>query len=198
MKFDARPFSSFKGQFAASADGRVAADLGFDDYRIHVWNPDGSLDRIIERPEYAPVKRSDREKERFQELYDGITSWNPNSTFEISETHRAIVSLHFRPDGSLWVLSGRGVWAAGPDVFAAFDVYDRNGGFVKRVAFDGPGDPTDDGIFFGDGRIYRVTDQFGAVLANFGGGGDAVGDGEAEPLQIVAYDIDLPELGGNR
>ncbi len=146
MKFDEKIFANFKGQFAGAPDGRAAAVLDFDSYRIHVWKPDGSLDYIIERPEYAVLKRTAGDKDRFQKLYDGVTSWNPNSSFKVSDTHRAVVRLQFRPDGSLWVLSGRGVWANDEGTFATFDVYDRKGFWVRRVEFKGPGDPMNDGL----------------------------------------------------
>jgi hypothetical protein len=197
MKFDEKIFANFKGQWSAALDGRAAAALNFDDYRIHVWKPDGSLDYIIERPDYAPLERTAKEQERFQKLYDGVTSWNPNSTFKTSKTHRAIVRLTYRPDGSLWVLSGSGVWAGDEGTFATFDVYDRDGRFVRRVVMTGPGDPMNDGLYFADRRFYRVTDQFNAYMANFGGGG-STDDEDSEPLQIVAYDIELPALGANR
>jgi len=196
MKFDEKIFANFKGQWGAAPDGRVAAVLSFDDYRIHVWKADGTLDYIIERPDYEPLVRTAEVKERFQKLYDGITSWNPNSTFETSKTHQAIVRVEFRPDGSLWVLSGRGVWERGEGEFATFDVYDRDGRFVLHVTMTGPGDPMDDGIFFTRRRFYRVTDLFSAYMANYSRGGDtAAVEGGAEPLQIVAYDIEAPELG---
>jgi hypothetical protein len=195
MAFDEKIFANFKGQWAAADDGRAAGVLSFDDYRIHVWNADGSLDFIIERPDYAVLERTDEYLERFQKLYEGVTSWSPNSTFKISKTQRAVVRLQYRPDGSLWVLSGRGVWARDEGVFATFDVYDRDGRFVRRVDIKGPGDPMDDGMYFTDRRFYRVTDQFSAFMANFGGGDTAGQDENSEPLQIVAYDIELPELG---
>jgi hypothetical protein len=55
-----------------------------------------------------------------------------------------------------------------------------------------------DGLYFTDRRFYRVTDQFSAFISNFGGGGGDTGEDSSEPLQIVAYDIELPELGMNR
>lgn len=196
MEFDEKVFANFKSQWSAASDGRVAASLSFDDYQIHVWKPDGSLAYIIDRPDYEPLERTPAHKERFQKLYDGVTSWNPNSTFEISDTHPALVRLDYRPDGSLWVLSARGVWANKEGVFAAFDEYDRDGRFVRRVVVKGPGNAMDDGIYLTEGRLYRITDQFSAFMANFGGGDTAeAGGGAAEPLQVVAYDIELPALG---
>ena len=107
--------------------------------------------------------------------------------------------LEFQADGSLWIVSGRGTWERGEGVFVSFDVYDRDGRFVKRVDFTGPGDPMDDGMFFTGNRFYRVTELFNAFIAKWGGAkaGDE-GDGDAEPLQIIAYDIEIPELGANQ
>jgi hypothetical protein len=199
MEFDEKIFGNFKGQWAAAADGRAAGVLNFDDYRINVWKPDGSLDYIIERPDYAALERTAKDKEGFQKLYDGITNWNPGSTFKVSETHRAVVRLEYRQDGSLWVLSGRGTWANEEGTFANFDVYDPDGHFVRRVAITCPGDPMDDGLYFTGRHFYRITDQFSALVSAFGGGGGGEEeDDDAEPLQIVAYDIELPELGANR
>ncbi len=199
MEFDEKTFNNFTHYWTAADDGRAAASLTFDDYRIHVWKADGTIDYIIDRPDYTPLKRTAEEKKRFQELFAGVTSWNPNSTFKASDTHRGVMRLEFHPDGGLWVVSGRGTWERGEGVFVSFDVYDRDGRFVKRVDFTGPGDPMDDGMFFTAGRFYRVTELFNAFMAKFAGAGSAdAGDEEAEPLQIIAYDIEIPELGVNR
>lgn len=199
MEFDEKTFNNFTHYWTAAGDGRAAAALTFDDYRIHVWKAGGTLDYIIDRPDYAPLERTADEKARFQELFAGVTSWNPNSTFTASDTHRGVTRLEFQPDGSLWVVSGRGTWDRGEGVFVSFDVYDRDGRFVKRVDFTGPGNPMDDGMFFAGDRFYRVTELFNAFIAKWGGarGGDD-GDDESEPLQIIAYDIEIPELGANR
>jgi hypothetical protein len=195
MEFDEKIFSNFKGQWAGAADGRAAGALSFDDYRIHVWKPDGSLEYVIERPDYPTLKRTPQHKERFKKLYEGVTSWNPNSTFKVSDTYRAIVRLDFKPDGTLWILSGRGTYDRDEGVFASFDVYDRGGHFVRQVVIKGPGDPLDDGMYFGKRRLYRVTEQFSAVISAFGGGRSDAEEGSGEPLQLIAYDIELPTLG---
>jgi len=193
MKFEERTFSNFSQRWEMAPDGRVAVVIDFDAYRIHVFKPDGTLDRIIERPGYTPLARTAEEKERTQKLYDGVTSWNPNSTFQISETHLSVGRVHFQEDGSLWAMSSRGARERGEGVFATYDVYDKQGRFQRRVVLLGEGDPVEDGEFFAGGRLYRVTDLLSSVLASFGGDTEEAQD--TEPLQLVAYELDMGAVG---
>ena len=128
---------------------------------------------------------------------NACTNWNPNSSFKISDTHRPVFQIWYRPDGSLWALTDRGIWDRSDGVFAAFDVYDGQGRFTRRVQLRGEGSPADDGIFFAGDRLFIVSGRFGAVMAQFGGDEDTDME-DTEPLQVIAYDIDLPEMGMNR
>lgn len=194
MKFEEQTFSDFSRRWTMAPDGRVAAVLDFDAYRIHIWNADGTLDRVIERPAYTPLVRTAEQKERIQKLYDGITSWNPGSTFRVSETHLTVTRVVFRDDGSLWVMSSRGAWKRGEGVFATYDVYDTEGRFQRRVHLLGEGDPVEDGEFFAGDRLYRVTNLLSSVMAEFGG--DSAGeDDDGEPLQLIAYSLEAPVIG---
>jgi hypothetical protein len=194
MKFFEKTFSNFQRRWALAPDARVAAALDFDAYTIHVWKGDGTLDRVIERPGYALVPRDAAAKKRMQRLYDGITRWNPGSTFEISQTHGTVSSIAFRDDGSLWIMSSAGAYKRGDGVFATFDVYDAEGRFTTRVHLRGDGDPTEDGIFFVGDRLYVVTDLFGAFLANFATTEEGEVTEEAEPVSVIAYQLDLPAV----
>jgi hypothetical protein len=195
MKFQEKTFSNFSRRWALGPDGRVAAALDFDAYSIHVWAPDGSVSYIIDRPAYAPLERTEKQKERFQKLFEGFTRWNPNSTFEVSPTHLTAGQLWYREDGSLWVLSSRGTWVRDEGVFASIDVYDDHGRFTQRVHLMMDGDPVEDGIFFVGDRLYRVTDLFSALMANFGGDEDADVEEEPEPVQVIAYRMQGPAIG---
>jgi hypothetical protein len=191
MEFDEPTFSNYQRRWTLAEDGRVAAALDFDDYAIHVWKPDGSLDRVIERPDYEPLKRDQPSMERFQRLFDGITRFSPGSTFHVSETHNSVNQMWFRDDGSLWVLASRGAWAPAEGLFAEIDVYDRTGRWVRRVQLALDGDPVEDGLFFVGDRAYLVTDLFSAVMSNLGGGDtvDDAGEEEPEPVQVIAYEL---------
>jgi hypothetical protein len=191
-EFNEEKYSDFQRRWAAATDGRVAAALDFRDYRIHVWNEDGSLDRIIERPNYEPVRRTERERARFQKLFDRITSWNPGSTFKVSGVHSAVGRIFFHQDGSLWVQSSRDMWRAAEEGTAGFDVYDREGRFLRHVILNGDMDTVEDGIFLVDDRVYVVTDLFSARMSSLGG--DEGVEEEPEPVSLIAYEFRPPTL----
>ncbi|UCE02004.1 MAG: 6-bladed beta-propeller [Candidatus Latescibacterota bacterium] len=195
MKFQEKKFSNFSRRWALAPDGRVACAVDFDDYKIHVWAPDGSVEYVIDRPGYTPITRTDAQKKRFQKLFDGITRWNPNSTFELSPTHLTVGQMWFREDGSLWVLASRGTWEPESGVFASIDVYDARGRYVQQVHLVMDGDPVEDGIFFVGDRLYLVTDLFSALMANFGGDEQEELEEEPEPVQVVAFRLQGPAIG---
>ncbi len=190
-EFREETFSDFQRRWASAPDGRVAAFLSFADYRIHVWNADGSLDRVIERPDYAPVERTGEEKKRFQTFYDRITSWNPGSTFVTNDHHQTLTQMFFREGGTLWVRSGRDTWRAEAGTFTAFDVFDREGRYVKRVHLRADAHPIDDGLFLVGDRAYVVTDLFSAMMSSFGGSDEEDTGAEAEPVAVIAHEWEL-------
>lgn len=195
MTFREPEVSNFTRRWAAAPDGRVAVARDFDAYRIHVHAGDGTLIRVIERPDYAPVKRTDQERVRFQTFFTRITSWNRGSSFELSPYHAAIDQLQFRPDGSLWVMSGVNRWRAGEGEFALWDVYDEEGVWVRQVRMLGDGDPAEDGYFFAADRVYQVTDLFGASMSAMGGEDADFTGGEAEPVRLVAWKMETDIAG---
>ena len=62
---------------------------------------------------------------------------------------------------------------------------------MRRAHLVLDGDPVEDGIFFVGERVYQVTDLFGAVMANFGGGTAAAGGEavQADPVKLIAYEL---------
>ena len=190
-EFQEEQFVDFQRRWAAAPDGRVAAALDFTSYRIHVWNADGSLDRIIERPDHGPVRRNAEERTLMQGMFERLTRWNPRSTFKISDVHQTVARILFRDDGSLWVQTGQDQWRTQAGRFTSFDVYDREGRFVQRVHLVGPGNPAQDGLFMAGQRLYVVSDMLNAMLTSLGAG---AGD-EAEPVAVIAYRFDPPPLG---
>jgi hypothetical protein len=189
-EFQEHQFADFQRRWTAAADGRVAAALDFADYRIHVWNADGSLDRIIERPDFAPVRRTGDERDLMQGMFERLTRWNPRSTFKVSDVHQTVARLMFRDDSSLWVQTSNDQWRTPAGRFTSFDVYDREGRFARRVHLQGSGDATQDGVFLGGERLYVVTDMMNALLASIGAGGAD----EAEPVAVLAHAFPVPPL----
>ncbi|MFH2051119.1 MAG: 6-bladed beta-propeller, partial [bacterium] len=196
-EFVEEDYVDFQRRWAAAPDGRVAAALSFGDYRIHVWNGDGTLDRIIERPGYRDVPRTSDEKALFQTMYEQFTRWNPGSSFRASDRHQAVGQLFFRDDGSLWVQSGQSRWRPAEGLFTSFDVYDREGRFVQRVDLKADADARNDGLFFAGDRAYVVTDLFDAMLASFGASGGEAAALDAEPVTVIAYEFAPARLARN-
>ena len=192
FEFIEEKWSDFQRRWDAAPDGRVAAALSFTDYRIHVWNQDGSLDRIIERPDYPAVRRTADEKAMFQTMYDAFTRWNRGSTFRVNAQHNTVEQIFFREDGSLWVQSSAHRWRAADEVFTSFDVYDREGRFLKMVALVADADPVRDGLFCAGERAFIVTDLLDAMMASIGGEGGEEGgelDEEAAPVTVISYEF---------
>ena len=188
-EFIEEEYVDFQRRWAVAPDGRVAAVLSYEDYRIHVWNADGTVNRIIERPDYQAVKRTAEEKDRFQTVYNAFTRWNRGSTFRVNDYHQAIEQVFFREDGSLWIQSGAHRWRAADGVFTSFDVYDTEGRFVKQVDLIADADATEDGLFFAGNRAYVVTDLFNAMMARLGGEEDEGTFDDAEPVNVVSFEF---------
>lgn len=190
--FAEQDFVDFQRRWAAAPDGRVAAALDFDAHRIHVWNADGTLAHIIERPDHQLVERTAEERAVAQAIYDRITRWNPGSRFEIADTHQAIERLHFGADGSLWVQSARDMYRAPAGRFTSFDVHDAEGRWIQRVHVELEGDAVTDGVFLAGGRLYQVTDLRAAWMSALDAG-DAMSL-DAEPVTVRAHAIE-PDKG---
>ncbi len=204
LKYEIKPGNSefieenwinFRRRWDVAPDGRVAAADGFKDYRIHVWNADGSLDRIIERPRYQAVKRTDEEKERFQLIYDAQTSWKRGSTFKVNDLHNSVQQLFFRQDGSLWVQSSAQRWRSPAGQYTSFDVYDTQGRFQWVMTLDADADPVQDSLFLAGDRAYVVTDALSARMARLSKSGETDLDSEAEPVNIISFEFPLPLEG---
>ncbi len=190
-EFKEEQYVDFQRRWAVAPDGRVAAALDFDRYRLHVWNADGTLDRVIERPEYKAVKRNSEEIENYQRIYEAFTRWNRGSTFKVNKFHQAVEQIFFREDGSLWVQSGANRWRAAADEFTSFDVYDSEGRFLKKVTLEADADSTEDGLFFAGNRAYVVTNLLSAMVARLGTGNDIEDETgeELEPVTVVSFEF---------
>jgi hypothetical protein len=179
--------------WATGGDGRVFASDGFDAYRVRVWNPDGSLARVIER-EFAPRKRSPEEMEQFAplvRLQQGDRAMSPE--IKVSETDRDIQQIYPRQNGELWVLSSRGAFDAPEGAVARFDVFDANGRFTREVTVEGTGDYASDGLYLIDDKFYVVKGLRSARRAMMGVSDSAAPEVvDAESIVVTCYDIGSP------
>lgn len=177
-------------RWTMGADGRVYVCTDFLDYRIRVWNVDGTTDRIIER-EYSHLKRTPDEMKLMEDIFGAFTRQIPNATVKISDTNKDIESIFTREDGTLWVLTSRGTHDLPAQAAGTFDVFDRDGRFLRQVTLHAQGDPETDAYYFVGDRFYVVTDLLQAAIAlQAQGQSIAVGDEEPEPMSVICYQLD--------
>ena len=172
-------------------DGRVYAAPNRENYEIHVWNADGTLDRIIER-ECPRWVRTDEENARIDAAMENLKRQFGQIpvTTEVSEYSEAVSSLFVTPDNELWVLTSHGILGLDEGVLNVYDVFDADGDFDRQVKVMCEGDSLQDAMMFTrDGRVVVVTGFMDAVQALQGGGQAAGEEEEAEPMEVICYAV---------
>ena len=188
---DDKVWDTFDRRWTIGIDGRVYACTDYSDYRIEIWNSDGTRDRNIER-KYTHVKRTAEEKKIVEDLMGLFANQIPNATVKISDFNKDVESIFVREDGSLWVLTSDGTRDLPDDTAGTFDIFDPEGRFARQVTLKLEGSPLTDGYYFVGDRFYVVTDLLQAAISLQSGGQSLdIGDEEPEPMGVVCY-----KLGG--
>ncbi|MBN2171020.1 MAG: hypothetical protein JW819_06865 [Candidatus Krumholzibacteriota bacterium] len=193
---EAEHFQEFAWSFAVDAGGRVFALPDRERYAIHVFAPDGSLERVIER-DFAPRRRTDAERARARRLAERRFRTAPfDVDYHIEETAAVVAWFHrglqVAPNGELWVRHARSAVDQPSGVVLAFDVFDAGGNFVRQAVLAGEGDGEGDGFFLaGADRMIRVVGFVDAMRDHYGGGRGSIGEGgdieEPDPLDVICY-----------
>jgi hypothetical protein len=195
---DDMEWDTFDRRWVVGPNGKVYAAVTYPDYRIHVWNADGSVDHVIER-EYTHRKRSAEELELITNLMNLFAQRIPNCTVRITDYTKDVESIFVRDDGSVWVLSSNGSRDHPEGSLGIFDVFDTKGRFVRQVTLEGEGDPLTDGYYFVGDRVYVVTDLLQAAISlQAGGESFDIGEEEPEPMSVIGYKIDGDFLTSSR
>jgi hypothetical protein len=182
-------WDTFDRRWTVGFDGRIYACTTYLDYAVHVWQPDGTLERVVQR-EYAHRPRTEREVEIVSNLMNLFAARIPDCKVEIDPNTKDIESLYVRQDGSLWVLSSNGARDRAEGSIGEFDVFDGKGRFVRQIVLKGEGDPLVDGYYFVNDRLYIVTDLLQAAIS-FQSGGQSfeLGEEEPEPMSVICYQL---------
>jgi hypothetical protein len=141
--------------------------------------------------EHELRKRTQEEKELVENIMSLFTRQIPNGKVKICEYTKDIESIFVRDDGSLWIISSEGSRDMPEGSLGIFDVFDREGHFIRRVTLMGEGDPMTDGYYFVGDRLYIVTDLLQAALSLQAGGEPfQIGEEEPEPMGVICYELD--------
>jgi len=184
---------SFNWAFDVGADGRVFAAVARERYEVTVYASDGTPSMVIDR-EYSLLSRTDEDRDRFTHLIESSMEGMPFTTkVEMEDTYPAISVLQrgvqVTADGSLWVLSGRGMKPDAPGIMAIYDVFDREGVFVRQVALAAPHDASRSGIVLAGGNRVIVVEGFMESLAfQFGNGATFSGE-EWNTPEVIVYEM---------
>jgi len=181
---ETRHLAPFWWNAAVAPDGRIYVAPDLLRYEINVFQPDGTAERVITRDQ-EPWPRTQADKDRFVEMVQAVYHGMPVEVQVAPVDHEPTVAylhrgLRVHPDGSLWVLTSRGIREPGAGAMATFDVFDPDGEFDRQVNVHGDWDARHDGVFFlADDRAVVVTGFADAMLTQFTGGNmtlDLAGD----------------------
>ncbi|MBN1425878.1 6-bladed beta-propeller [Candidatus Fermentibacteria bacterium] len=176
------------GRFALGPDGAMYVAPERNRYAIHVFRPDGTLERIIQRP-YESLKRGDPERVRARQTLDAIAANYPARPRDtvILDTEQDITLIHVTSEGEIWVGTSRGDAHPPQGAMMLVDVFDRQGNFVSQKALMIPGDARRDAAFFLDGgRVVVVKGALDAFLEQYG---VAPEGGEGSLMEVICYEL---------
>jgi hypothetical protein len=188
---EARHLAPYWWAAGVAPGGRVYVAPDLDRYEIRVHAADGTLERVITR-EYEAWPRTRAEKEAFVAMVRAIYHGAPIEVQVAPRDDEPVIlsmqrGLRVQPDGTLWVLTTRGVREPAPGAMATFDVFDPDGTFTHQVNVHGPWDGRSDGIFLlGDDRAVVVTGFADAMVTQFTGGHMTVDvAGDAGSMEVI-------------
>ena len=186
---------SFPLASALGPDGRVYTPRDRENYAINVFLADGTLDRVIEQPEFKTWTRNKLDTKRILTLFESWAGANPDTwpRFDLQKTERAINTLHIDGQGRLWVQHSRSNRDLPEGNFLSLDLYDDEGHWQREVRLVCEGSSVSDGIrFLGDGRILLIKGFVVARLACLGSGNATLGEDDTETIEVICYQ--LPEI----
>jgi hypothetical protein len=186
---DDAKWDTFERRWTVGPDGKVYAACSYDDYTITVWNKDGKIDKVIKR-DYKHLARTGEERDFQNKLMTHFAQRIPNCKVIIHDNNKDIENLYVREDGGVWVLSSSGARDLKNGALGVFDVYNKDGQFVRNVTLQGRGDPLDDLYVFVKDRFYVVTSFLQAAMSAQGVQDLYDEEEEVAPMSIICYKLE--------
>ncbi len=152
--------------WAAGGGGNVYISPSYDRYRIDVMDLGGKTVRVIER-EYESRRRTDEELDRRKKLLEQMPAGMGNINIKIDKTDRDIQDMFVRDNGELWVVSSHSQDEQKDDVLGPFDVFDREGRYIRNVGIAVDYKSKKDTYFIQQDRLYIIKRGASAVRNAF-------------------------------
>ncbi len=186
-------------RWALGPDGHLFVAPERNAYRIHELDPTGKLVGVIERA-YEPYKRSASDKALAQRYVEAVyrNYQPPPTTFKVEDLEADLTALFISAKGELWTLPSRGTRGLPEGVAVLYDVFDREGQFVRQAAVHGDIDPDRDLVrILRDDRLLVVVGAGEGYLNSMGVGSGQEGQAdagtastEAPLIEAVLYAIE--------
>ncbi|MBD3335244.1 MAG: hypothetical protein GF355_06980 [Candidatus Eisenbacteria bacterium] len=108
-----------------------------------------------------------------------------------AEDHPPCISaMHVTDDGELWVLSCNSGHEQPPGIMQTYDVFDKEGHFIRQVSVASPDDASEDRLFLLDGEsavcVKNLTQAARSHVAARSGQDDEATSG---PLEVIYYSV---------
>ncbi|MFH1842348.1 MAG: 6-bladed beta-propeller [bacterium] len=179
-----------EGRWCLGPDGSIYTAPRRDEYAVHVFAPDGHLERIFAR-EFRSWRRTQQEKDRLRSRWAG----RPDETdgqrdVEIADVDPCLEQLRVADDGTVWIRHSRSARQQLSGVMVTYDVFDPAGQFVRTVSLVLPGDAFQDKlVFLSNDRLLLIRGFRDASRALFGDSPEDQAAAES-PLEVICYALD--------
>jgi hypothetical protein len=186
------------GRLALGPDGRVYIGPERNAYRVHVYSPEGELQRVIER-DYQHWQRTAEQREEARLTIEAVGRNYPAPVQEIItlDTEPDIESMRVDADHALWIQNSRDNRERRDGVMAIYDYFDADGHYRQKVELVAPGNPEQDAVFMLENQhvvvVRGLLDAFRSMQGVSAEEGEAAGgetDEEEEedtPLEVICY-----------
>lgn len=148
-------------------EGRVYVSEGYRDICINVFNPDGSLQRVITQ-EFEPAPRSRDEIDEEKAYWAAYFGNHKDQTLNISACERSVSTTHIMSSGTIWLSTSWG-WKYPPEgVAQVLEEFDSSGRFLRRVVLRGNISPMKDIVYLVGDKYFVVREGHTAQLSAVG------------------------------
>lgn len=171
-------------RFDVADDGSVIVAPDRNGYRFEVYAPDGTLVRRFGRA-YEPVVRDEADTAFATAALEAQGRNYPTMPrIVVTDVEPDISSVRVQPDGSVWVLTSRGVRDLDEGVLAVWDVFDAEGVFTHQARIHAEGNGRLDAMFLvGEDRLVLVRNFLNTLMSSLSA---ETGDEEAEPMEVIS------------
>nr|MEE4268060.1 6-bladed beta-propeller [Candidatus Krumholzibacteria bacterium] len=179
------------GRMAVGQDGRVYVAPERDAYAINVLGVDGTLQKVIKR-EFKSMPRNEKQRQLATQIIEAVAANYPTPARQITieDTDPVLSSIQVTEDGRIWTQTSTGNHQTPEGTWMVLDVFDDNGTFEKQVALEGDHKADRDAvILLPNGRIVVIVGALDAWLNQQGAGANAEEAPEAEPLEVICYEL---------